>query len=148
MNTPLTFPVKAEILVPHRRPMLLVDVLLERSGDYAGGEAVLSGTDICYDHGTFLYEFYIELIAQTSAMAKGYDRIMTGTGKRGGMLVGVDSFAVHAPAPPTSRLFIEAEKTFEFGPVTLISGRVWAGDELLAEGSIKVWENPEGDDAQ
>ena len=148
MNTPLTFPVKAEILVPHRRPMLLVDALVKRSGDYAGGEAVLSITDICYDQGTFLYEFYIELIAQTSAMANGYDRITAGGMRRDGMLVGVDSFVAHAPAQPGSRLFIEAEKTFEFGPVTLISGRVWAGDELLAEGSIKVWENPEGDNAQ
>ena len=38
-------------------------------------------------------------------------------------------------------LKVEIEKTFEFGPVTVMSGRVINGaGEVLASGEIKAWE--------
>ena len=148
MPSLLTFPIRAELLVPHRPPMLFVDYLLERSGGKARGLAVLPDSGACCASGQLLPEIFIELIAQTSAMANGYDRLAENRRMTDGMLVGVDSFFIYSLGRPGQQLIIEADKTFEFGPVTLISGKVRAGDVLLAEGTIKVWENPGGSVAE
>lgn len=142
----LKFPIKAENLVPHRPPMLLVEVLLKRSGDHAQGQAIIPESGICFGSDRLLPEFFIELIAQTSAMANGYDCLITGSNTRDGMLVGVDSFKIHFLGTPGAKLTIDIDKKFEFGSITLIQGKVFEGDMLLAEGDIKVWENIDGDE--
>ncbi len=141
----LEFPVNAEILVPHRPPMLLVDFLLERIGDKAKGQAFVPTSGICFSSDRLLPEFFIEIIAQTCAMANGYDCLKAGTSMRSGMLVGLDSFKIHSLDIQGGKLIIEVDKKFEFGSVTLIQGKVWAGNELLAQGEIKVWEDLDGD---
>lgn len=142
---PLEFPIKAETLVPHRPPMLFVDCLLERSGDTAKGRATFPTSGICFSSDRLLPEFYIELIAQTCAMAKGYDCLKAGSALRSGMLVGLDSFKFQPIDYKVEKLIIEVDKKFEFGSITLIEGKVWAGDSLLAQGEIKVWEDFDGD---
>ncbi len=141
----LEFPVNAETLVPHRPPMLLVDFLLERIRDKAKGQAFVPTSGICFSSDRFLPEFFIEIIAQTCAMANGYDCLKAGTRPRSGMLVGVDALKIHSLEFHGEKLIIEVDKTFEFGSVTLIEGKVWAGKELLAQGEIKVWEDLDGD---
>lgn len=136
-------PINAQELVPHRSPMLFVDLLVERKGDFAKSQAVMPESGICLDSGRLLPEFFVELIAQTSAMANGYDCLVAGGTLKDGMLVGVDSFKIHNLGVPGEKLLIDAEKKLAFGPITLIQGKIWAGDLLLAEGEIKVWENPD-----
>lgn len=140
-------PLAAEGLVPHRPPMLFVDQLVERVGDEARSVATLppSGLSVC--HGEILPEYYIELIAQTCAMANGYDCLIANKRARGGMLVGVDSFILHTMGQPGETVTVETSKTFEFGPITVIKGEIYSGKLLLAEGVIKVWEDLGGEGA-
>ena len=135
----ITLPMKADALVPHRPPMLLVDSIVEREGDRALVTAVMPRDGICFELGVGFPEFYIEVIAQAIAVANGYDGISTGEKVQNGMLVGVDSFVFHENGAPGDILSVEVEKTFEFEAVKLICGKVMHEDTLLAEAEIKVW---------
>ena len=141
MHIDNTLPMSATALLPHRPPMLFVDRLLERYDDKAGGEAVMPDRGICFDPDQTFPEFFIEVIAQTMAMANGYDALCDGKKANDGMLVGIDSFVFAHTAPPGALLHIVIEKSFEFGAVKIIHGEIFHGDVLLAQGDIKVWED-------
>lgn len=132
-------------LLPHRPPMLFVESLLERYGNTAIASAILAETGNCYQPGGVLPEFFVEVIAQTVAMASGYDALCRGERMNEGMLVGIDSFSFTHADPHGRRLSVETEKVFEFGAVKIIHGKVFCGNVLLAEGDIKVWEKLEQD---
>ena len=137
----ITLPMEAISLLPHRHPMLFVDHLLKRYDDIAEAGAVMPEEGICFDPAQPFFEFFIEVIAQSMAMANGYDALCSGKKMNDGMIVGVDSFAFYTTPAPGTKLHIIIEKSFEFGPVRIIHGEVFDGDLLLAEGDIKVWED-------
>lgn len=136
-------PVEAESFLPHRPPMLFVERLVEREGDLAVAETTLPSTGIAVCNGRLLPEYFIELIAQTAALANGFDLFCEDKPPSDGMLVGIDSFSTLHKACTGHVVRIETNKTFTFGPVNVIHGSIWDGDLQLASGKIKVWENVE-----
>ena len=136
-------PVEAKSFIPHRPPMLFIERLLEREGDRAVAETTLPTTGIAVCDGRLLPEYFIELIAQTAALANGYDLFCEDKTPTDGMLVGIDAFSVTGAACVGHVVRIETNKTFTFGPVNVIHGSVWDGELQLAYGEIKVWENVE-----
>lgn len=139
----LNLPLAAAELIPHRPPMLLVERLIERQGDRARASAsVPKGGAWCED-GTVSPEYFVEIVAQAAALATGFDSRCDGGTIADGMLAGIDSFELRGTAEPGMELEVRVEKTFGFGPVSIIHGEVYHGSELLACGEIKVWENPD-----
>ena len=140
---PLPCPVYG--LLPHRPPMLLVEALEARDGNRATVRAVLPAAGIGVSDGRLLPEYLIELIAQAAAAKSGYDALSLGRPAGGGMLAGVDGFAFPGLAVPGRVVRIETEEKCAFGAIRLIHGEVFDGDELLAAGDIKVWEDVDPD---
>ena len=141
-RTTIELPCPAEMLLPHRPPMLLIDRLIERKGDMAVAEACVPQNGLCVDkeHG-LLPEFFIEIIAQTMAAVNGYDALLDGKKINDGFLVGLDNFSCNTVPLSHKTLHIKVEKTFEFGDVKIIRGEVLCNDVQLVMGEIKVWEN-------
>jgi predicted hotdog family 3-hydroxylacyl-ACP dehydratase len=101
-------------------------------------EGVFIGPD-----GLVIPEYFVELVAQGMAAINGYDAITDNEPATRGFLVGIDNFVWRGGARAGDELTIELVKTYEFGPVTVMSGRVLNGEGiLLAEGEIKAWEQP------
>ncbi len=144
----IQLPMAAGSLLPHRPPMLFVENLLLRQGDRASGQAILPLSGIGISQNRLLPEYFIELIAQTAAMANGYDAIVSGEQPANGMLVGIDSFSYLSPGHLGRSVRIDIDKTFEFGAIKVISGEIYDGDELLVTGAIKVWEDQTQDEEQ
>lgn len=137
-------PMGPERLLAHRPPMLFVERLVERFDDKAVAEAVIPSSGICVENGQLFQEYLIELIAQTAAMANGFDLLKEGKTLNEGMLVGVDSFSLNRLTPSGEVVKIITEKTFEFGPVKVIYGEICNESGVIyGSGSIKVWENRE-----
>ncbi|NTV15351.1 MAG: ACP dehydratase [Desulfobulbaceae bacterium] len=139
-------PAPALQLVAQRPPMLLVDALVhrDRPGNFSVVTATVPRAGIFLGpDGCVIPEYFVELVAQGGAAVNGYDAISDGEGGSRGFLVGIDKFVWLAGARVGEELRVELVKTFEFGPVTVMSGRVFNGTEqLLAEGEIKAWEQP------
>jgi hypothetical protein len=88
-------------------------------------------------------EYFIELAAQAMAAVDGYDALADGGAFGRGLLVGVDNFRWSGSAGAGEELRVEVVKSYEFGPVTVMTGRVVDRcGKLLAEGEIKAWEQP------
>lgn len=138
----LSLPMDVLQLVPHRPPMLLVSKLVEKRGTWAKVRASWPGEGMFHDTDFPFYEYYIELVAQSIAAAQGYEALEEGRETKEGMLVGIDSFSFSQLPDPEAELEIEVELEFEFGAVKIIKGLVYCGEELLAQGKIKVWEKP------
>lgn len=136
----LQLPLPAELLIPHRPPMLVVEQLEVRDPNNAQGSAVLPVEGIFNHRGRVLPECFIELIAQTAGMANGYDILSAGGGEISGMIVAIDGLTVHDCGKGGATVRIETEKIFEFGTVKVIRGAVYQDTMLLASGTIKVWE--------
>lgn len=134
-------PIKAVELVPHRLPMLFVDRLIMRRGDEAAAIAVMPVEGICVDSAGTFPEFFIEVMAQTAAMANGYDALAANEKANDGMLVGIDSFTYYCSAEPGSEMSIKLLLAFEFGQFKIMNCTIHYEEVLLAEGSIKVWEH-------
>jgi predicted hotdog family 3-hydroxylacyl-ACP dehydratase len=62
---------KAIELIPHRPPMVFVESLLQRYDNTAIASVELEEKGICNDAGRIQPELFVELIAQTVAMANG-----------------------------------------------------------------------------
>jgi len=125
--------------------MLLVETLAARQGNRATVRAMLPAAGIGVSDGRFMPEYLIELIAQAAAATSGYDALSLGQPARSGMLAGVDGFAFPGRVVPGRVVRIETEEKCAFGAIRLIHGEVFDGDELLAAGDIKVWEDVDPD---
>lgn len=139
----LTLSQPAKMLLPHKPPLLLVETLVARKGSRTVALATLPAAGLFVTAGCILPEYMIELIAQTAALGNCYDAFASGMKPRDGMLVGIDSFSWLVQPQAGTPVRIETDITFVFGAMKVIHGEVYAGEDLLAAGDIKVWENLE-----
>jgi len=137
-------PCAAAVLVPQRPPMLVIDRLVarDRLANFSVVEAAapVEGVFVDYDN-TVLPEYFIELIAQAMAAVNGYDGLVDGEEAGRGFLVGIEKFSWRRIAAVGEKLRVEIVKDYEFGPVSVMTGKVLDDrGEILADGGIKAWE--------
>ncbi len=136
---PLLLPAPATSLVTHRPPMLLVSTLLSRKETVGKVSATVPSTGPMVHEGRVLDEYLVEILAQSMAVIDGYDSVIEGKPPSGGFLVGLKQFTIHSLPVPGDQLLITLIKLFEFGPMTIMEGRVSRDDAILAQGELKVW---------
>lgn len=136
----LTIPIDAECLVPHRRPVCLIDRLVkydERSGVC---EAVIREKNpLIDDDGMLDPVAYVELIAQTYAAFKGYHDRIHKIPVRKGFLVSVKHMDTRGEACLGDSLQITVETMSEVGDFAVARGIVTLRGEVLASGSLTLW---------
>ena len=136
----LTLPMPVEMLLPHRKPMCLVDRLVEYADAsgvveaLVGRESPLVGEDGGLDRIAF-----IELIAQSYATVRGYSDLLRGEEVKKGFLVAAKMIEVKKAAAAGDVLRISVTTTGEYGDFTLADGVVRSGGEILASGNLTVW---------
>mgnify|MGYP001256877508 FL=1 len=138
----MQLPLDAEDLVPHRRPMRLVDRLLSIEGKNGVVEADVSSDCPLVDADGVLESIaLIELIAQGYAALKGYLDRLENKPVRQGVLVGIKKLVCMEPAKVGDRLKIEIKTLGELDDFAVAEGQIWCADKLVARGEIKVWFN-------
>jgi 3-hydroxymyristoyl/3-hydroxydecanoyl-(acyl carrier protein) dehydratase len=124
----------------HQPPMLCVDKIL---GLQKTSEALIEAT-VPFEGPFFSFdgiipEYFMELLAQSIAAVEGFRHKKSKVLKHEGKLVSIDEFTLHKQAEPGDTLLIKLKKTTEFGSFIVVKGWILRGKHLLAEGSIKVW---------
>lgn len=140
MNNNLTLPVRAEVFIPHRPPMRLVDTLI--SYEEVGGlvettipaDCILADPDGALDEAAF-----IELLAQSYAVIKGYDDTLHGKDISEGYLVGVRKMRITGRANAGDKLLIRIRTVGCFEGFAVAEGEIVCAEETIASGSIKLW---------
>lgn len=131
-----TLPIAAAGFIPHQAPMQLIDSL-----DEIGEKIFVSSVKIAPDNqflsseGEMAESAYIEMIAQTMAAGNNFRE----QSKSGGMLAGVKDFLVHGSCRAGDKLKIICTKKIKFDNWSVIYGKVYRENELIAEGELKIW---------
>ena len=148
MTESICLPVAAEGLIPHRRPMQLIDALEAFDGETGTVSAVMAaGNPLLEEDGALAEVALLELLAQSFAAVQGYADSFSGQPARQGFLVGVRKVSFHLRPRLGDKLEIKVRAAARLEGFAVVEGSVRRGDELLAEGNIKLWIVPaEGND--
>ena len=91
------------------------------------------------EDGTLEPVVFVELIAQSYAAIKGYEDTLNGVSVREGFLVGGRRVKLLSKAHVGDRLTIDIETSGHLEGFCVVDGVVRRDEEILAEGSIKLW---------
>ena len=140
MNRNLTLPVDAELLVPHRRPVCMIDRLVEYRDESGVVEALLrSGNILVGEDGVLDRTAYMELIAQAYAAFKGYRDLLHEKPVKKGFLVVVKHMECKGEAFLGDLLRINVTTISEVGDFAIAEGTITLNDKIIASGSLTLW---------
>ena len=136
----LTLPIDAELLVPHRRPVCMIDRLIEYKDESCIVEALVhSGNLLVGEDGTLDPVAYMELIAQAFAAFKGYHDTLHEKPVKKGFLVVVKHMECKGEAFLGDLLKINVSTVSEVGGFAMAEGTVTRNDEVIASGGLTLW---------
>jgi len=138
-----------ERLVPHARPALLLDRVVESSGDLLVAETEIREDNPYHSAGRVGSWVGIELIAQGIAALAGIEAVRAGRPIRVGYLLGTRRYRSAVPWYAVGdRLRIEVVREFQSGDgLGAARGRILAADgALLGEALVTVFQPAHGED--
>lgn len=141
----MELPLDAEMLIPHRKPMCLIDSLSVSDGKSGSASARFpSDCPFVIDHEGMIERLaLLELIAQTYAASKGYEDLADGIDSSQGYLVGISNAVCYSDAYARQDLLIKVESEEAFDGFHLATGEVWHEDTLLMKATLKIWISSE-----
>lgn len=140
---PANLPVPAADLMPHGRPVRLIEKLLEVHARGGRASAIIREGGLFVNPGGALdHTAYLELIAQTYAALKGWRDRQHGQPPRLGYLVGATGVECIGTARVGDRLTTTIQETGTFGAFKLVQGHVYVRDQRLSCGQLKLWLVP------
>ncbi len=136
----LPLPIAAAELVPHRKPMLLIERMVAIDGKNGVVEAEIAEDFLFLTaEGQVEEVAMIELIAQGYAAIKGYADRLSGLPVRQGFLVGIKTFKAYQPVKLGDRLRIELKTVAELDDFALAEGIIQRSGDVVADAEIKIW---------
>ncbi|MFO7814063.1 MAG: hypothetical protein R6V21_13945 [Pelovirga sp.] len=140
--TDLSLPLDAQELIPHRPPMRLVERLLEVDGKNGIVEARIASAALLTAADGMLEDLaLVEIMAQSYATLKGYIDRRDQLPVRQGFLVGIKKMVCHASVQADDLLLVHIRTIAELDDFAVAEGEVRRGNEVIAEGDVKVWIN-------
>ena len=140
----MELPVDAEIVLPHRGPMKLLDTLTFSKSDCGGAKTVIpKHFPFLTGESQVVHRFaMIELIAQSYAATKTYQDIMEGKKSRAGYLVGITKSTFYGDARVGDTLTVTVNNEEGFEDFYIARGWVKNAETLLLEAVLKIWLKP------
>jgi predicted hotdog family 3-hydroxylacyl-ACP dehydratase len=122
--------------------MLLVDSLLEVKERASVSEMTVRDDMIFVGDDGFLDEAaFPEIISQAIAAQEGFRKLGSRSPELEGFLLGLKKLEIFSRARVGDTLRITVFKAARYGDFGIIEGAVYRGDELIATGELKVWQN-------
>ncbi|HEY0298144.1 MAG TPA: 3-hydroxyacyl-ACP dehydratase [Arachidicoccus sp.] len=126
-------------LIPQRPPFVMIDELLHVDETIARSSFVIKEENILTENGTFSEAAIVENIAQTAAAHAGYFSLI----KKGNVALGyigaIKNLQIFSLPNVNSLLMTEVRIVDQIFDVTLISGKVFCSDKLIAACEMKIF---------
>ena len=140
MKSELTLPLEAENLIPHRKPLRMVNRLTEFNDQAGTVEAVVSSDNFLIDGNGPLDQMAVaEMMAQACAAAKGYEDRLYDEPMKLGYLVGIKRLEFFGKAFAGDKLQISVRTVGAISGFTVVEGKVICNQKIIAAGKIKLW---------
>ena len=139
----MKLPLDAEVFIPHRKPMRLIDRLNESDGTSAIAEACIDMDSpfVIDSSGKIERLILIELVAQSYAAGKGYEDLSCGKRPPKGYLVGISKAVFHGDAYAGQNLLVKVRTKDSFDDFFITVGEVFQREKLILEASLTIWIN-------
>jgi len=144
-NDIMHLPIVVDHIIPQQPPMRVIDSL-EKVADRTGEVCARISNDMLFvrDDGTLDETVYLELIAQGVAALTGFKALGVSNTVLDGFLLGTKKLEIFGKAKIGDSLTVSIFKYARYGDFAIVKGTVLRGDELLAQGEVKIWENNSG----
>jgi predicted hotdog family 3-hydroxylacyl-ACP dehydratase len=141
----MKLPLEAELLIPHRKPMRVIERLNSSDGESGTAETFFDFDSpfVVDSSGKIERLALIEFIAQTYAAAKGHEDLSSGKEFSDGYLVGISKANFHGDAYAGEKLFVKVRTKDSFDNFFITSGEVFQHEKLLLDASLTILINPE-----
>ena len=125
-------------LIPQRTPMTMIDALIAADEKSARGKLHILESNLFIDNGVLAEPGLIEFIAQTAAAYTGYKNKTTNREVSEGYIGAIKNLVIYEL--PKVNSFVQSEIVVENEIVgyTIIAGRVYQEDRLLAECEMRI----------
>lgn len=127
--------------IPQRHPFVMVNALLHADEKTATTNFIVTADNIFCEHGKFSEAGLLENIAQTVAAGAGYKEKLEGKQISGGYIAAVKNFEVFCLPQINDVITTEVTVIGKLFNVTVIHGKVYLKDKLIAECEIKIFAN-------
>ena len=127
--------------IPQRPPMVMVDALVEHSGEVSVSEFMILPDNIFVSKGFFQMPGMVENIAQTAALRMGYEQSLNdGPGEPSVGFIGeVKNLKVHFLPPVGSAIRTSIELLHIIFTASVIKGKVMYDGKVAAECEMKIF---------
>ena len=141
-NDIVHLPVGVDRLIPQKSPMRVIDNLI-KVGERAAEFNVTISNDMLFvrEDGTLDESVYLEMIAQAAAALAGFKNLGITGNVVEGFLLGAKKFEVFGKVHIGDTLVISIFKYARFGDFGIIEGKVSLGEDIIAKGEIKIWQD-------
>jgi predicted hotdog family 3-hydroxylacyl-ACP dehydratase len=140
METEPTLPAPVEDLIPHRKPLCMIDRLIDVKDHGGTAEAEVTSDNVMLDENGQLDPLAAaEMIAQTYAAVNGYDVRLSGKPVKQGFLVGIRKIQFLKLVFVGDFLRINVDTVGAISGFAVVKGQVTRNQEVIAEGEIKLW---------
>lgn len=134
-------PVAAEMLIPHRPPAQLIDVVEACRPGEVRASMTPTAPHLAVSDGYVLESALVECVAQTAAALAGTSPInAAGTPSDSpGFLCRVRRFRIACRPPAGQRLEITVREEQQLGAMRLVSGTITCENDVVAEGELSLY---------
>ena len=140
MEAEVRLPLPVEFLIPHRKPMCMVDRLIDIEAQGGTAEAHITPDNALVDERGLLDPIaLIEMVAQTYAAVKGYNDRVSGEPVKKGFLVGLRRFQFLKSVVIGDLLRINVDTVGAIAGFAVVKGHVTRNQDVIAGGEIKLW---------
>jgi hypothetical protein len=126
-------------LIPQTPPFVMVGKLLFADETTTQSSFVIDADNVFVKDGLFQEAGLMENIAQTAALGAGYKANILNDAVKAGYIGSVNNFEVFELPEINDELITEVTKQDEVFNVTIIAGKVWLNNRLIAGCEMKVF---------
>ena len=141
-NDIVHLPMAVDRIIPQKPPMRVIGDLI-KVGERAADFSVTISNDMLFvrEDGVLEESVYLEMIAQAAAALTGFKNLGVNDKVVDGLLLGAKKFDLLGKAHIGDTLTISIFKYARFGDFAIIKGKVSLGEDMIAQGEIKIWQN-------
>ncbi|MDB5001743.1 MAG: 3-hydroxyacyl-ACP dehydratase [Mucilaginibacter sp.] len=127
-------------LIPQKQPFVMVNKLLLVDETSTRSSFVIEPGNVFVKNGFFQEAGLMENIAQTAALRAGYLALTDNKPVENGYIGSVKDFEVLQMPQINDELLTEISITGRIFNVTVLTGRIWLNESLIASCEMKVFE--------
>jgi hypothetical protein len=140
----MTLPVEDIIpLIPQKPPFVMVGKLLETDENITRSSFIINADNVFVKNGFFQEAGLMENIAQTAALRAGYLARIESKPVAVGYIGAVSNFEVFSLPKVNDEIMTEISTQNQIFDITVLSGKVWLKDGLIAQCEMKVFSKNE-----